>query len=136
MSGNDSLVASVPVSVGDSHWTLISEIETDEAMALVASLRQTVLVLFVISEVLFILISLLVSSTIAKTIRKIALTIQEISTNKNLSERFSIKSKDEFGTVSVAFNNFMDNINEMVSQIRENAIRLQDASSTLDSILD
>ena len=133
LSGNDSLVASVPVSVGDSTWALISEIETGEAMALVDNLRQAVLVLFVISAVLLVLISLLVSSTIARPIRKIASTIQKISTNKNLKERFSIKSKDEFGTVSVAFNHFMDTVNEMVSQIRENAIRLQDASSTLDS---
>ena len=133
LSGNDSQVASVPVSVGDSTWVLTSEIETGEAMALVASLRQTVLVLFVISTVLLILISLLVSSTIAKPIRKIASTIQEISTNKNLKERFSIKSKDEFGTVSVAFNHFMDTVNEMVSQIGENAIRLQSAPSTLNS---
>ena len=75
----------------------------------------------------------MVSSTIAKPIRKIAITIQEISINKNLKERFSIKSKDEFGTVSVAFNHFMDTVNEMVSQIRENAIKLQDASSALNS---
>lgn len=133
LSGNDSLVASVPVVVGGATWALISEIETGEALALVGNLRKAVLVLFFISLVLLVLVSLFLATTIAKPIQKIASTIQEISANKNLGERLSIKTKDEFGAVSVTFNRFMDTINEMVSQIREDALRLQNASSSLDA---
>ena len=132
LSGNDALVAAKPVSVGHYTWALIDEIEMEEAMALVNELQSSMGILSFISAVSVIIISLLVSSSIVKPVRNMVKRLQEIASGEgDLTKRLSIKTRDEVGEASQAFNTFMNKLNKIIVSLAENAKKLGEASEYL-----
>ena len=133
LSGKDALVAGKPVTVGGYTWALINEIEMDEAMALVSEMRWSVIILSITSAVVVVIISLLISSTIIKPIRNMGATLKEIASGEgDLTKRLTIKTKDEVGEASEAFNTFMDKLNDIIISLSENAKNLGKASEQLE----
>ena len=134
LSGNESLISAKPVRVGTFIWVLVDEIEMGEAMALVSDLRWSVTILSVISAIVVVLISLLISSTIIKPIRNMGATLKEIASGEgDLTKRLTIKSKDEVGEASEAFNTFMNKLNDIIISLSENAKNLGKASEQLEN---
>ena len=132
LSGKEALVAGKPVTVGGYTWALIDEIEMGEAMALVSHLRWSVTILSVISGVVVLIVSLYIAYSIIKPIDHMGATLKEIASgNGDLTKRLSIKSNDEVGKASEAFNTFMDKLNGIIVSLAENANSLGKASDQL-----
>ena len=132
LSGKEALVAGKPVTVGGYTWALIDEIERGEAMALVSHLKWSVTILSVISAIVVLVLSLYIAYSIIKPIDSMGATLKEIASgNGDLTKRLSIKSKDEVGKASKAFNTFMDKLNGIIVSLAENANSLGKASDQL-----
>ena len=133
LSGKDALIAAKPVRVGSATWAIVDEIEMDEAMALVGEMRWSVIILSITSAVVVVIISLLISSTIIKPIRNMGATLKEIASGEgDLTKRLIIKTEDEVGEASGAFNTFMDKLNGIIISLSENAKNLGKASEQLE----
>ena len=132
LSGKEALIAGKPVTVGGYTWALIDEIEMEEAMALVSHLQWSVSILSIVSGVIVLILSLYIAYSIIKPIDNMGQTLKEIASgNGDLTKRLSIKSNDEVGKASKAFNTFMDKLNQIIVSLADNTRNLGKASDQL-----
>jgi methyl-accepting chemotaxis protein len=82
-----------------------------------------------------ILLSLIISRKITRPIARAVQGLRVISHGEgDLTRRLPIESGDEIGELSVCFNNFMEKLREIISNVSQNAGALKSASNNLLSL--
>lgn len=132
LKGEIAFASYLPVSVGDSQWVVVNEIERKEALGILSDIKLFVIILSTICAVLVTFASILVSSSIIRPIRKLISTLKIFNTDGDLTKRLEINKKDEFGELTNCFNNFMDKLNGIIITLSENAKNLGKASEQLE----
>jgi class 3 adenylate cyclase len=121
--GNDTLQAYAPVEIAGLHWNIIAKIDTDEAFAPVSVFTRklvlsTVLIIFVVC-----LAALLLARLFVRPIRRLEAGAQHISSGE-YGVTLPVHSRDEFGDLTVAFNDMSRNLSIkddlLTEQRREN----------------
>ncbi len=102
-------VLSVHTHLPEMDWTLVAQIDTQEAFAPVTQLTNTLLLIFVIILFIAMFISSLISRTITGPLRKLHQGTEEI-TKGNLDYKVGTPSPDEVGQLSRAFDEMTANL--------------------------
>lgn len=117
-------VLSVHTHIPEMDWSLIAEIDTQEAFAPVTQLTNTLILVFVIILFIAIFISVFASRTITGPLRKLHEGTEEI-TKGNLNYKVGTTSPDEVGQLSRAFDEMTVNLKKSRKGLEEYSRNLE-----------
>ncbi|MDR1900581.1 MAG: methyl-accepting chemotaxis protein [Treponema sp.] len=122
------------VGAATTPWALMSSVEESTVLANVRALTQFTIILAAIAVVIAAIIVFFISSSIAKPIINVALTLKDISEGEgDLTKQISVKSKDEIGDLAHYFNQTLEKIRALVGTIKKQAAALFDIGNELAS---
>src|SRR5215208_1116128 len=124
--GHETLQAYAPVGVASLHWSVIAKIDTAEAFAPVSAFTRT-LVLSTVAIIFSVcLAAMLLARLFVRPIRRLEAGAQRISSG-DYDVSLPVKSRDEFGDLTVAFNEMSRNLaikDELLTEQRRENDRL------------
>jgi len=116
------------LKVFNTTWALIAEIDEEEALQSVTSLRRYMMILGLIIGIVIIAFALYVAKSIANPIVNMANTIIKISEDRDLTLDVPVESNDEIGHMSASFNNMMHIIHEAFKTVNNSAFKVADSA--------
>lgn len=95
-------------------WVVISEMDDEEVMAPLGSIRNAILVSVFIIAGIIAFIAVMVSRSISRPISKMAVAAQELATG-DIDQVIEVTSRDEIGELGEAFQKMIESQKELVS---------------------
>ena len=121
-------VLTVHTHIPEMSWSLVAQIDTQEAFASITRLTNILLLIFVIILFIAMFISSFVTKTITGPLRKLHEGTEEI-TKGNLDFKVGTPSPDEVGQLSRAFD-------EMTTNLKKSREELEEYSKNLERIVE
>jgi len=118
-NGNTVLSAYTPISIWNTTWALIAEIEASEAYSAITGQKSMMSLLALASIMVIIVFSLLLTSYITNPIIRLADKASDITTHKNLNQRIAFSSSDEVGVLASAFNSMIQSLKTYYDGLEE-----------------
>lgn len=113
-------------------WLLIAEIDVDEALAPVATLRKWMLLISLATIVIVAGIALVIAGSIVNPLQNAVSKIREIARSAgDLTQEIEVRSNDEVGDLALAFNDMISTLDEFVNRVRSAGIGLVSASAQI-----
>lgn len=109
-------------AIPDTQWYIYSVIPEELFLKNLSHLKLTFILLCVFAVVIVFFIAYFVSKTFTKPINNLLDSMRKISKG-DLSLRLEEQRSDEFGELSSGFNNLMDKINSLISDVSESESR-------------
>lgn len=109
-NGNPVLSSYAPVNIMGLKWAILAEIDEAEAFAPVADLQNFVIGLGVASVFVTLMVAFLLARSIANPILEIGALVKRVGQAGDFGQRSPIKSDDEVGEMSKAFNQLLDSL--------------------------
>lgn len=129
------LSAYAPISVGDIDWAIIAEIDEAEAFAAVDTIKWISTVILLIGAATVIVVALTLTNSIVKPIKGVVENLTELSQGEgDLTSRLEVHSQDEIGELSKRFNEFIEKLQQMISDITAGVNTLTSSSTELSAI--
>jgi len=94
----------------------------------------SIYLLLIVMLVVGTVISLLLANTISRGIVKLQSTVEEIEQSGDLSKRSNVNSNDEVGILSVEFNRLIENLSNIVSEVKQKSDQLSLAGENLSAV--
>jgi class 3 adenylate cyclase len=107
--GHETLQAYAPVDLPGLHWAIVAKIDTSEAFAPVATFTRTLVISTAIIIFVVCLAAMLLARLFVRPIRRLEVGAQQISAG-DYHVRLPVLSRDEFGDLTVAFNDMSRNL--------------------------
>jgi methyl-accepting chemotaxis protein len=131
--------AYVPVQFGTNPFALMAEIDVEEALASATEIRESILYAVIVVLVIVIIISALVGYILVKrttrpleVVRKMCADLT--SGDGNLTIRLRPCGISEIDELLMSFNVFIEQVHEIISNIKGDSISLASAAEELSSI--
>ncbi|HZN83676.1 MAG TPA: adenylate/guanylate cyclase domain-containing protein [Mycobacterium sp.] len=124
--GHETLQAYAPVDVSGLHWSVIAKIDTSEAFAPVSAFTRTLVLSTVVIIFIVCLAAMLLARLFVRPIRRLEAGAQRISSG-DYDVAVPVQSRDEFGDLTVAFNDMSRNLaikEELLTEQRRENDRL------------
>ena len=124
--GHETLQAYAPVNLPGLHWSIIAKIDTAEAFAPVAAFTRTLVLSTVVIIFVVCLAAMLLARLFVRPIRRLEAGAQQISAG-DYNVTLPVHSRDEFGDLTVAFNDMSRNLaikEELLAEQRRENDRL------------
>ncbi|HEY6649745.1 MAG TPA: adenylate/guanylate cyclase domain-containing protein [Mycobacterium sp.] len=124
--GHETLQAYAPVDVPGLHWAVIAKIDTSEAFAPVSAFTRTLVLSTVVIIFIVCLAAMLLARLFVRPIRRLEAGAQRISSG-DYDVAVPVQSRDEFGDLTVAFNDMSRNLaikEELLTEQRRENERL------------
>ena len=121
----------------ESGWMFVTVGPVKELFENVVTDLMIIIIISIFSIVVAVLISIFLATQIVKPINQVDTAINEIANgNADLTQYIEIKSKDEVGSLVNGFNNFMQKLHLIVSQIKDAKNNLDTVESNLQKSID
>ncbi len=134
-NGNPVLSAFTPVTLGETTWALIAEIDKSEAFASIKTLKLVSGLIALIGAAIIVVIAFFITRAIVKPVKNVTDVLTELSQGEgDLTTRLPVLTKDEIGQLAERFNDFMDKLHQMISDIVQGIGTLSSSSSQMSSI--
>lgn len=128
------LSAYAPLDISGVEWSILSEIDADEAFAAVASIRTLLIGIAIGLTIVLTFIQLLVGRSITRPVLKATTALQTIAQGQgDLTAHIDVATKDEIGVLSRYFNDFVDTLHDIVSRIKDRIVEADRISSELSA---
>ena len=124
--GHETLQAYAPVDLPGLHWSVIAKIDTSEAFAPVAAFTRTLVLSTAVIIFVVCLAAMLLARLFVRPIRRLEAGAQQISSG-DYNVTLPVQSRDEFGDLTVAFNDMSRNLaikEELLTEQRRENDRL------------
>jgi class 3 adenylate cyclase len=124
--GHETLQAYAPVNLPGLHWSVIAKIDTSEAFAPVSAFTRTLVLSTAIIIFVVCLAAMLLARLFVRPIRRLEAGAQQISSG-DYHVTLPVQSRDEFGDLTVAFNEMSRNLaikEELLAEQRRENDRL------------
>ena len=124
--GHETLQAYAPVDVQGLHWAVIAKIDTSEAFAPVATFTRTLVLSTTVIIFVVCIAAMLLARLFVRPIRRLEAGAQRISSGE-YGVSLPVQSRDEFGDLTVAFNEMSRNLaikEELLTEQRRENDRL------------
>lgn len=102
--GQQVLSSYEPIKIFDKNWAMIAEIDTSEAFAPITQFQRQMVILAILVTIAVVLLGLFIARLLANPILRMANTISEIATNRDLTLSVPVESRDETGMMATALN--------------------------------
>jgi class 3 adenylate cyclase len=121
--GHETLQAYAPVNLKGLNWSIVAKIDTEEAFAPVATFTRTLVLSTAVIIFVVCLAAMLLARLFVRPIRRLEAGAQQISSG-DYRFRLPALSRDEFGDLTLAFNDMSRNLaikeDLLAEQRREN----------------
>jgi class 3 adenylate cyclase len=124
--GHETLQAYAPADVKGLHWAVIAKIDTSEAFAPVSSFTRTLVLSTTVIIFVVCIAAMLLARLFVRPIRRLESGAQRISSGE-YGVSLPVQSRDEFGDLTVAFNEMSRNLaikEELLTEQRRENDRL------------
>lgn len=124
--GHDSLQAYAPVNLPGLNWSVIAKIDTAEAFAPVSAFTRTLVLSTAVIIFVVCLAAMLLARLFVRPIRRLEAGAQQISSG-DYKVTLPVQTRDEFGDLTVAFNDMSRNLaikEELIAEQRQENDRL------------
>lgn len=124
--GRQTLQAYSPVNLPGLDWSIIAKIDTEEAFAPVAAFTRTLVLSTAVIIFVVCLAAMLLARLFVRPIRRLEAGAQQISSG-DYNVTLPVQSRDEFGDLTVAFNDMSRNLaikEELLTEQRRENDRL------------
>src|SRR3954468_21112414 len=124
--GHETLQAYAPVDVPGLHWAVIAKTDTSEAFAPVSAFTRTLVLSTAVIIFIVCLAAMLLARLFVRPIRRLEAGAQRISSG-DYDVTLPVLSRDEFGDLTVAFNDMSRNLaikDELLAEQRRENDRL------------
>ncbi len=109
LRGARVLRSHAPLAVDGLDWTLVAEIEADEAMAPVQALRRRILSLGLLIGAGFLVAAAWLARTLTRPIQALAAGVERLG-QRDFSTRLAVETQDEIGQLAASFNRMADEL--------------------------
>lgn len=125
--GKDVFVVSQYVASMD--WFIVAQVPVEEVFAELDSTAQKMMLTTLIVALIFVVLSLILASSITKPINVIAERFRQLGEGDgNLAQRIEINGNDEIAKLSQGFNGFIEKIHNSVKEVAATSNALQIAA--------
>ncbi len=124
--GHESLQAYAPVDLPGLNWSVVAKIDTSEAFAPVSAFTRTLVLSTAVIIFVVCLAAMLLARLFVRPIRRLEAGAQQISSG-DYKVTLPVQSRDEFGDLTVAFNDMSRNLaikEELIAEQRRENDRL------------
>jgi class 3 adenylate cyclase len=124
--GEETLAAFSPVDINGVQWVIVSDITTAEAFAPVDDFTRNLALAILAIIVVVSLLSLLLAQVFARPVRTLVGAVRQVA-GGDLGVEVTSKTRDEFGDLSVAFNDMSRSLQvkqELIDQQKAETDRL------------
>ena len=112
------------------NWSVLVRIPSDEALAAAMAFNRNLMMTAIVCIALIVVIGLWVGRRGAASIIQVSQVAQRAAEG-DLTSRVTVSSKDELGTLGSAMNMMLDNIANVVGEVRQAADHVSTASSEI-----
>ncbi|MDY6995764.1 MAG: adenylate/guanylate cyclase domain-containing protein [Actinomycetota bacterium] len=116
--GRRTLQAYSPVNTAGLNWVLVAKIDVSEAFAPVATFTRTLVLSTVVIILVVCIAALLLARVFVRPIRRLEAGAEQIGAG-DYDVTLPVKSRDEFGDLTVAFNDMSRNLQTKERQLNE-----------------
>ena len=120
--GREVIIA--PRAIGSANWVLATKIDTDEALASINQLRNSLITILVVSSVLVFVIALWLARSFTQPILYLSGVAQRIGRG-DFSGRVNLRRHDEIGLLGDSVNVMAASLKDLVTHIEEQRNRLE-----------
>ncbi|OFI05005.1 methyl-accepting chemotaxis protein McpB [Clostridium acetireducens DSM 10703] len=113
-----------------SNWKIIASLEKSELLKDTSVIKHAALVMILILGTIVIIISLIISNSISKLVRKLENEFSKAA-NGDLRGRVNFNTKDEFENLGNHFNSMMDNIGQLISNVKNSSNEIVNSSDSI-----
>ena len=131
--GTKNLSAYAPIHIRDLVWAIVVEMEAKEAFAPIRSLEWAMGVIAGIGVLLLIGVSIVISRSMSKPIRKSTAFAQQLSQG-DFTQKLEVDQKDEIGILSRALNQMIEKLGGMFKEVTQGISTLSASSTELTII--
>jgi methyl-accepting chemotaxis protein len=118
--GEKVLSSYAPLNIGGLRWAILTEVDETQAFALSRHLRNITLVIGGVAALIVAFLALWIAATLARPIRQITDTAQEVRSGK-LDVEAHVTSNDELGILADAFNGMVRKLKKSMEAVEEKA---------------
>ena len=115
-----------------TEWAMVAEIDMSEVDAPVVKLRNTILIVCLLSALAVVIVSLIISRQIELPLIRLMAAAKVIS-GGNLRETVKVETDDEVGQVAASFNTMVGGLLRMTREVRNVSEGVSSASEELSS---
>ena len=130
LNGEERILSFTPVNdLPNAQWYIGLSIDHDKAYAALSQFRTSALIaMFVAVAAIALLLSLLIN-VLMRPLTTMGRAMQDIAQGEgDLTRRLSVESKDEFGELGSAFNQFVERIHASISEVSSATRHVHDLS--------
>ncbi|MDG3088326.1 methyl-accepting chemotaxis protein [Vibrio hannami] len=111
-------------------WYVVAEIPKQELYAGIEDAQVTMLIIFAVVSVAFLVISYFLADNLTKPIKKMAITFTELGEGEgDLTSRVSEEGAEEISSLAKGFNSFVSNIQTVVIDVTDTSKEVRNAST-------
>lgn len=131
-TGGTVFSAYTPISVYDTTWATIAEIDEAEVRAPVQALIMAILVVAVIAALLVGIMALLVANMIVKPVRR-GVTFAQVMAEGDLTAKLDVDQKDEIGILAGALQGMRDQLVGVIRDVQSASTNVASGSEEMSS---
>jgi methyl-accepting chemotaxis protein len=110
-----------------SDWNIVVTVDRDEALASLSGIAVRSFLLTLAIVVIVSLVLAIVITALLKPLDALQVALEDISAGDgDLTQRLEVKSDDEIGRLSKAFNNFIESIHHLIIDVIDSATQLEE----------
>lgn len=134
-NNNPVLSAFTPFEFEGLRWALLAEIDEAEAFAAIDTLKWAAVIISLICIAGIVGMALFLARSIVKPISGVVTNLTDLSQGEgDLTTRLPVSSGDEIGMLATRFNEFMDKLHSMITDITSGVDTLSSSSTELTTI--
>jgi methyl-accepting chemotaxis protein len=134
-NGNLVLSAYTPLEFDGLHWALLAEIDEAEAFAAVKALQWVTMIVGLVGIAGIVTLALLITRAIVRPVQGVVDSLTDLAQGEgDLTTRLTVSSHDEIGRLAKRFNEFMDKLQAMITDITKGVETLSSSSTELSAI--
>ena len=130
--GASVLSVYAPLTIDDIAWVIISEIDTAEAFASIANVRNWMLLIGLITGGVVVMVALTVARNITNPVRNLV-DVSGVVAQGDLTAEMEIETDDEIGQLAGAFQQMVGNLREIIGRIIATSVGVSASSQQLSS---
>lgn len=128
--GIGKVMAFAPIKT--TGWSIAQTANLADIMAPLDDMRNNNILFTIVGLLIMICISILIANFVAKPLIKLSYTAGLVAKG-DLTQKTDIKSKDEVGVLSAAFNEMIENLRDMALALRDKATGLASSAQQLSA---